>query len=152
MVIFPLHGLRSELIECIGSSVRFTSKIQDLIEWTGSPLYLTSPACTFYKCSVDWPLGSQQTVQWLNPTSGNVTILLNAVNHNNSYVLVNSTLATGGCFNVTSPCGASNVTIGTDWPLGNCECSSPLFDASLIILICRLHRGAELGQYRNGRL
>ncbi|GAA5989811.1 hypothetical protein JCM10908_002330 [Rhodotorula pacifica] len=43
---------------------------------SGTPLYVTEPACGFYRCTVTWPVGSQVAVNWINPIEGNVSVSL----------------------------------------------------------------------------
>ncbi|BGP58092.1 hypothetical protein JCM8202_006206 [Rhodotorula sphaerocarpa] len=42
----------------------------------GVTLYVTEPACGFYRCTVTWPIGSKVAVNWIHPTPGNVSVLL----------------------------------------------------------------------------
>ncbi|GAA5870564.1 hypothetical protein JCM3774_003709 [Rhodotorula dairenensis] len=43
---------------------------------TGTPLYVTEPACGFFRCTVTWPVGAQVAVNWINPIEGNVSVSL----------------------------------------------------------------------------
>ncbi|POY72913.1 hypothetical protein BMF94_4074 [Rhodotorula taiwanensis] len=43
---------------------------------SGTPLYVTEPACGYYRCIVTWPIGSKVAVNWINPIQGNVNVLL----------------------------------------------------------------------------
>ncbi|GAA6011537.1 hypothetical protein JCM10207_002651 [Rhodosporidiobolus poonsookiae] len=42
----------------------------------GKTLYITEPACGYYRCIVDWAVGSPVAVNWLGPPAGNVAVSL----------------------------------------------------------------------------
>ncbi|GAA5928111.1 hypothetical protein JCM1841_006136 [Sporobolomyces salmonicolor] len=43
---------------------------------TGKTLYVTEPACGFYRCTVTWNIGEPVAVNWLGPPPGNVSVAL----------------------------------------------------------------------------
>ncbi|GAA5874854.1 hypothetical protein JCM1840_003902 [Sporobolomyces johnsonii] len=43
---------------------------------TGKTLYVTEPACGFYRCIVTWNIGEPVAVNWLGPPPGNVSVAL----------------------------------------------------------------------------
>ncbi|GAA5858701.1 hypothetical protein JCM8547_001430 [Rhodosporidiobolus lusitaniae] len=56
----------------------------------GKTLYITEPACGFYRCTVTWPVGSSQAVNWLGPPAGKVSVSLASNIGGPTYEIVDS--------------------------------------------------------------
>ncbi|GAA6039979.1 hypothetical protein JCM8097_002649 [Rhodosporidiobolus ruineniae] len=93
---------------------------------TGKTLYITEPACGYYRCIVDWPVGSQQAVNWLGPPPGYVSVSLASNIGGPTYTIVDKIVATsqeGYCdsgygLGVVAPgheCGRVDFTIPLGW-------------------------------------
>ncbi|GAA5973517.1 hypothetical protein JCM11641_007094 [Rhodosporidiobolus odoratus] len=93
---------------------------------TGKLLYITEPACGFYRCTVTWPVGSQVAVNWLGPPAGNVAVSLQSNIGGPTYAIVDSMIAIsqeGYCdagygMGVVAPgheCGRVEFVVPEDW-------------------------------------
>ncbi|GAA6005219.1 uncharacterized protein JCM10292_005347 [Rhodotorula paludigena] len=60
---------------------------------TGKTLYITEPACGYYRCVVTWPVGSKVAVNWLGPPPGNVRVSLESNIGGPSYLITSSIAA-----------------------------------------------------------
>ncbi|GAA5987514.1 hypothetical protein JCM5350_003111 [Sporobolomyces pararoseus] len=61
---------------------------------TGKILYITEPACGFYRCTVTWNIGQEVAVNWLGPPGGNVAVSLMSNIGGPTYVITNSIAGT----------------------------------------------------------
>ncbi|GAA5904483.1 hypothetical protein JCM8208_004205 [Rhodotorula glutinis] len=93
---------------------------------TGKILYVTEPACGFYRCVVTWPIGSHVAVNWLGPPAGDVSVSLVSNVGGPTYTILASTPGTsqeGYCDSgygkgVLAPgheCGRVEFVVPDDW-------------------------------------
>ncbi|EGG02332.1 uncharacterized protein MELLADRAFT_72792 [Melampsora larici-populina 98AG31] len=72
-------------------------------------LYITEPACDSYKCEVQKSTGDKLKINWLNPPSGNVMIVLEGTTNEPPFTIAKSVPGTtSGCYkgdNGKRPCG-----------------------------------------------
>ncbi|GAA6059937.1 hypothetical protein JCM10212_003077 [Sporobolomyces blumeae] len=61
---------------------------------TGKILYITEPACGFYRCTVTWSIGEQVAVNWLGPPGGDVSVSLQSNIGGPTYPIVDSIAGT----------------------------------------------------------
>ncbi|GAA5903065.1 uncharacterized protein JCM6883_002681 [Sporobolomyces salmoneus] len=61
---------------------------------TGKVLYITEPACGFYRCTVTWNIGESVAVNWLGPPGGDVAVSLMSNIGGPTYVITNSIAGT----------------------------------------------------------
>ncbi|GAA5838164.1 hypothetical protein JCM3766R1_001844 [Sporobolomyces carnicolor] len=61
---------------------------------TGKILYITEPACGYYRCTVTWHIGEQVAVNWLGPPGGNVAVSLMSNIGGPTYPITNSIAGT----------------------------------------------------------
>ncbi|KAG0141784.1 hypothetical protein CROQUDRAFT_51219 [Cronartium quercuum f. sp. fusiforme G11] len=81
----------------------------------GSTLYITEPACAYYKCEVEKRGGDQLKINWLNSPSGNVKITLEGQTGEPTYTVTEKVPGTqSGCYKGDTgkrPCGQYSFTI-----------------------------------------
>ncbi|KPV71905.1 uncharacterized protein RHOBADRAFT_56286 [Rhodotorula graminis WP1] len=93
---------------------------------TGKTLYVTEPACGFYRCVVTWPIGAHVAVNWLGPPAGDVSVSLVSNIGGPTYTILASTPGTsqeGYCDSgygqgVLAPgheCGRVEFVVPQDW-------------------------------------
>ncbi|GAA5846685.1 hypothetical protein JCM9279_003410 [Rhodotorula babjevae] len=93
---------------------------------TGKTLYVTEPACGYYRCVVNWPIGSHVAVNWLGPPAGDVSVSLVSNIGGPTYTILASTPGTsqvGYCDSgygkgVLAPgheCGRVEFVVPEDW-------------------------------------
>ncbi|KAK4053643.1 hypothetical protein OIO90_003882 [Microbotryomycetes sp. JL221] len=93
---------------------------------SGTPLYITDPACGFYQCSVTWQKGETVAVNWINPVRGQVSVELVSTIGGPTYTIVSSIPGTsqeGYCDSGYGPrvlapgreCGRIRFTVPSGW-------------------------------------
>ncbi|GAA5905563.1 hypothetical protein JCM6882_004787 [Rhodosporidiobolus microsporus] len=66
----------SVLASTTSGASRLSGRSADADDPTGKTLYITEPACGYYRCIVTWPVGSAVAVNWLGPPAGKVSVSL----------------------------------------------------------------------------
>ncbi|GAA6008495.1 hypothetical protein JCM11491_004498 [Sporobolomyces phaffii] len=93
---------------------------------TGKILYITEPACGYYRCTVTWKIGEEVAVNWLGPPGGNVAVSLMSNIGGPTYPIVNNIAGTsqeGYCdsgygLGVVAPgheCGRVQFVVPSGW-------------------------------------
>ncbi|KAN0066532.1 hypothetical protein ACQY0O_000626 [Thecaphora frezii] len=93
-----------------------------------TPLYLNSPYCNYYQCSVIWGAGDKAVVNWLNAPAGDVQVdLMTDASSKLAYKIATAPAVSDSCdagngYGVAvkgTTCGGFVFTVPSSWANGN---------------------------------